>query len=183
MSTDEYKTQEVFQKWNSYKGCGYGKVKWKSHRVLSLPCQQAIRKRLRQGYSVETLQKAIDNYAKVLLNRDYAWTYAWSLLHFLVRGRKGRPGEEQLSRWLPGEFEADDYMTAYARDRRAKQHEQQDFVPATDEQKAKYRKEVEDLRKPGGLLKTDKAKKKNPGLRRTELHDQVKIITLKARLN
>ncbi len=113
--TEAEKITSIFSHWNSHKGCGYGKVKWKSHRIFSLPCQQAVRKRLRQGYKMDDLKQAIDNYARVLTHSDCKWSYAWNLLEFLIRHRPDRRKEEQLWRWLPGQFELDDYIKPKAK--------------------------------------------------------------------
>jgi hypothetical protein len=140
----EYKIQVIFRHWNKYKGRGYGKVRWKSHTVLSLPTQQAIRKRLNQGFDVDTLTKAIDNYAKVLTSPSYKWTYAWTLYQFLVRRHPQRRDEEQLTRWLPGEFHEDDYITEQAKMIRARVNEPEPIVEvASDEEKARILTESE----------------------------------------
>jgi hypothetical protein len=92
---------------------------------------------MKAGYDVETLKEAIDNYAKVLLSRDYKWTYAWTLLQFLTRHHPARRKEEQLSRWLPGEFHEDDYLTNEAKVARARrpQASVETPVPLTLEEK------------------------------------------------
>lgn len=141
MNSEEYKIQQIFQFWNKYKGRGYGKVKWRSHKILSIPCRNAIKKRFRERYDVETLQEAIKNYARVLTNRDCKWSHAWKLVEFLVRRHPHRRDEEQLTRWLPGEFELDDYLSNEAKVIRARVAEPkpEPFTPLTLEQKQKIR--------------------------------------------
>lgn len=117
----EEKIQHIFDHWNSRKGMG----NWKSHNKLSIPTRQAILKRLNEGYEIDDLCKAIDNYAQVLLGRDYKWTYAWTLLQFLTRTQKDNRKIEQLWRWLPGEFHEDDYLKPHIRERRLAQKKDQ----------------------------------------------------------
>ena len=75
--TSDQKLQTVYEKWNSFKGKG-----WKGHDFLNKPAKDAILKRFREGYKVESLCKAIANYARVLLYPDCGWTHAWSLKEF-----------------------------------------------------------------------------------------------------
>ena len=114
---------DLFDAWNAHKGKGYGKAKWRSHTIISIPCQKAIRSKLRQGYDVETLKAAINNYALILTSPDYKWTYAWTMLQFLTRHHPVRRKEEQLTRWLPGEFDPDDYIKPEVKVSRARKAE------------------------------------------------------------
>ena len=113
--TSDQKLQTVFEKWNSYKGRG-----WKSHNFLNKPARDAILKRFREGYKVESLCTAIDNYARVLLSPDYRWSYAWSLKEFFTRHiiKGGKWEGFQFTRFLDGEFYEDDYLTQSAINRR-----------------------------------------------------------------
>ena len=106
---------EVYDKWNSYKGrvkAGTAKlaspVRFHSHPNTSPEIDVAVRGVLKR-YELDTVLKAIDSYALVLLGFDYAWTYAWNLREFLTRSRPDRRDELQFWRWLPNNFEHTDY--------------------------------------------------------------------------
>jgi hypothetical protein len=129
----------IFDHWNFYKGRqkGNGKGKWKSHDEMTHEIKQAIEDRLKQ-YTPEQLNRAIDNYAKVLLSKDFAWSYAWTLRQFLTRHQKPpNQTELQLYRWLDSGFAEDDYLTPNAKARRIKRVRDQDERPveaaSTDE--------------------------------------------------
>ena len=138
----ETPVERVFRHWNRY----YGKGNWKAHRTMSRATEQAIGHRLAQRYTADDLCAAIDNYATVLLNPQYKWTYAWTLLQFLVRHPKHRREEEQLWRWLPGEFHEGDYLRPEAvRFFKQKQPPPKPIVEATAEEKADFRQQVREL--------------------------------------
>ena len=138
--TSDQKLQTVFEKWNSFKGKG-----WKGHNSLNKPARDALLKRFREGYKVESLCKAIDNYAKVLLSPDYKWSYAWSLSKFFsVHIIKGSKWEGfQFTRFLDGEFYDEDYLTRPATLKRIEkervQVEKPKFTPVSAEKKAEIR--------------------------------------------
>ena len=111
-------TELIFTAWNAHKGEGYidgdVKIMWKSHKKnrrgeISKEIKDAINLRLRD-YDLEDILEAIDNYAMVLLSKDYTWRYVWALTFFLTRHRPGYRTELQLLRWLPDYFNADDYL-------------------------------------------------------------------------
>lgn len=71
----EKECRELFNYWNSKKTMvhrDYGKY---------YPC---IKGRL-EKYKLDEIKVAIDNYALVLLSKDYYWSYKWSVEQFLVR--------------------------------------------------------------------------------------------------
>lgn len=105
----------IFAKWQLYKGQG----SWKSHKSLSYDIKIAITEQLKH-YSVDDLCVAIDNYARILLNKDFKWSYAWHLRHFLTRKNRDT-GEQQLWRFLSSNYQDDDYLTDIAKKRRIKQ--------------------------------------------------------------
>ncbi len=140
--TRQEKIQYIFDAWNAHKCKG-----WKSHKLMNKPTNDAISKRLNQGYSMEDLCKAFNNYAKVLLSRDYTWTQSWTLFQFLTRTKPDDRSMEQLHRWLEGEFYQDDYLTPSAKQRHIERErkkselyqKKKDFVPVSAERKAELR--------------------------------------------
>lgn len=136
-------TQYVFGCWNAKKAKG-----WRSHSKLNIPTREAIALRLKQGYTVDSLCKAINNYAIVLLGKDYEWSYAWTLREFLVRKTPDR-SEYQLCRWLEGEFDEDKYLTFEAKRRRIEERQRREekrnkpaFVPVSAERKAELKQKL-----------------------------------------
>ncbi len=148
--TSDQKLQTVYEKWQAYKGKG-----WKSHNFLNKPARDAILKRFREGYKVESLCTAIDNYAKVLLSPDYRWSYAWSLSKFfsvhIIKG--GKWEGYQFTRFLEGEFYEDDYLTQSAKNKRIENErakvQVKKFTPVSAEKK-------EELKKQSGLARWQK---------------------------
>lgn len=100
-------TEQVYNHWNSKKVRGN---KWKSHNELTYETKQAIQSVLRK-YSLENIISAIDNYAKVLLGREFKWSYAWTLYQYLTRHNPNQRQELQLYRWLPSNFYEEDYYS------------------------------------------------------------------------
>ena len=128
--------QDIFDHWNSKKQKGN---KWKSHTDLSPEIIDAIWLRLKD-YSVPDLQKAIDNYATVLLGRAYKWSYAWTLYQFLTRCNPNQRDELQLYRWLPNNFSTDDYLINPAAKAAVHRRAQEvAFKPATTQEKLAVR--------------------------------------------
>jgi hypothetical protein len=68
----------IFSHWNSKKII--------THKSLTDKLYGHINARLKDGYSAEEIIKAIDNYATVLNDDKYFWTYKWNLKEFLLRG-------------------------------------------------------------------------------------------------
>lgn len=126
----------IFNKWNSYKG----QRSWKSHRELSPEIEQAIKLRLKD-YTVEQLVGAIENYAKILLSKDYRWTYAWTLQQFLTRHPKENRDELQLYRFLPNSFFDTDYLTDAARSKVKRPEPERNFK---DRQRAEWTKFIKE---------------------------------------
>jgi len=69
--------KRIFQRWNS-KGII-------QHRKLTDKIKRAINGAL-QDYSEEEICQAIDNYAVILADDRYYWSYKWGLKEFLQRG-------------------------------------------------------------------------------------------------
>ena len=125
---------QIFTHWNSYKGRSIRKrnkenrekaVAWKSHTLrpdgsLSPDVKQAITETLKAGHSVQEVCRAIDNYAMVLLGRDYWWTYVWPLTTFLmVKYERRKDAEHKWWQFLSGNFVEDNYLTEAAKRKRA----------------------------------------------------------------
>lgn len=120
----------VFEKWNSFKG-----KKWKSHKTLSYEIEQAIAKQLKH-YSVKELCQAIENYAKVLLNSDFKWSYAWTLQQFLTRTSPTNRQEQQLWRFLPNNYHDEDYLNDSALKQRSRDRKEfYSFIMNCEEEK------------------------------------------------
>lgn len=69
----------VFSHWNSKKII--------THRTLTQKLSGHINARLGEGFSVEEILSAIDNYDTILKDNDlYFWSYKWGLGDFLIRG-------------------------------------------------------------------------------------------------
>lgn len=69
----------VFHHWNSKKII--------THKTLTDKISGHINARLEEGYSVEEIIEAIDNYETILKdNVKYFWSYKWGLSDFLIRG-------------------------------------------------------------------------------------------------
>ena len=141
--TSDQKLQTVYEKWQTYKGKG-----WKSHDFLNKPAKDALLKRFREGYKVESLCKAIDNYARVLLYPDCGWTHAWSLKEFFTRHiiKGGKWEGFQFTRFLDGEFYEDDYLTRAAKNKRIENErarvQVKKFTPVSAERKAEFLERV-----------------------------------------
>ena len=114
----------VFDCWNSYKGKG----KWKSHRELTYETEMAIKEQLKH-YSSEQLCKAIHNYAKILIGKEYRWSYAWTMYQFLTRGKPENNKEKQLWRFLDNNFEESDFLTDVAVKKRVVIQREKNITP------------------------------------------------------
>ncbi len=68
----------IFDFWNSQ-----GIIR---HRSLSDKVKRAINGRLREGYTVEEITEAIQNYSTILKGEEFFWWYRWTLWEFLQRG-------------------------------------------------------------------------------------------------
>ena len=110
--------QQIFDRWNSHKNYARAdglprlrKTVWQSHRDLTPEKVKAIEAALSEGYTVEQICGAIDNYALVLLDDDFhKWTYTWSIYEFLNR-RSGTTSRDPRKwyQFLPDNFEAKRY--------------------------------------------------------------------------
>ncbi len=68
----------IFRHWNAQRII--------THRKLSDKQKGHIRARLAEGYTVDEILEAIDNYAAVLHGDEYYWTHRWRLDEFLLHG-------------------------------------------------------------------------------------------------
>jgi len=76
-SSKNEEIKEIFQFWNQHKII--------VHSKLTQKIETQIKSALKE-YSVEQIKKAISNYATVLKDEKYFWTYKWILSDFLQRG-------------------------------------------------------------------------------------------------
>lgn len=84
--TQERNTKEIFKEniytvfrhWNSKKII--------THKKLSDITRGHINARLTDGYGLDEILKAIDNYTTVLHEPKYYWSHKWTLSEFLLRG-------------------------------------------------------------------------------------------------
>jgi hypothetical protein len=134
----------VFDHWNIYKGKG----KWRSHREMTYDIECAVKDTLKH-YTIKQICQAIDNYALVLLGKEYRWSYAWPLALFLTRHRPDDRKILQFTRFLGnGTFAREDYMTPEAvKERIAEHRTRTTFIEApvkiiTGEEKAEMRKKL-----------------------------------------
>jgi len=117
----ETEKDKLFLKWNSYKGKG----NWRSHNEITPEISDAIQTMLK-SYTVEQITGAIENYATVLLNPDYVWSYAWTLYQFLTRHRPDNRAELQFYRFLNNNFALQDFqLTASGKQKQQQQVRQQ----------------------------------------------------------
>lgn len=72
--------QEVFDFWLKSKA-------GTEHRSLSEAIKKPVRARLREGYDVDYIKKAIANLSKAYNNDDYYWSHRWGLDEFCKRGQ------------------------------------------------------------------------------------------------
>jgi len=128
---------KIFNYWNKYRGKSVIKpdrdtrqdksIVWHSHQLradgsISPEIEKALKAAFDGGHSVEQICGAIDNYAKVLLNKNFFWSYVWGLPDFLTRGEeKHKQAARKWWRFLPDNFIEDRYMTEPARRKRATQ--------------------------------------------------------------
>jgi len=94
----------IFDFWNQYKN----DKKWKSHKKISYDIKQAILLNLKH-YTSEEICYAIYNYAKVLLDDKYFWTYPWTLSKFLTIGT-GKNAKSDQPKWW--QFLEDNFIEA-----------------------------------------------------------------------
>jgi hypothetical protein len=114
----------VLDCWNTYAGRSIDKpdpdtgetvhVHWHGYRpgadgAIRRDVDAAIRQAL-EGFDIDDVQAAIENYAAVLLADDTFWTYAWSVTEFFTR-REGRAKDDGFKWWrfLPGTFDIEKY--------------------------------------------------------------------------
>lgn len=107
----------ILAHWNSFKKKG----KWKTHTKITPDIQQAIKNAL-VGWTVEDICDAITNFAKIVQDQEFTWTYAkWGLYEFLTRREQD---DRKMYRWWrfhPNRFVEDDWITQRTRERRAEE--------------------------------------------------------------
>ena len=112
--------QTVFDTWNSkkvrgnpWRGCALD-----SNGKIPYEVKRAIRGAL-DHYPLFDVCRAIGNYALVLFDKQYRWTYAWKIgVFFTVKYEKRRDGEKKWWQFLPHNFCEADYLTKTAADYR-----------------------------------------------------------------
>jgi len=129
----EIQAKKVFDYWNNKSK----DKKWRTHTLFGYALKSAILKILRQGYPVEYICGAIDNYASLILASCgvYKWTYSkWGLFQFLTRG--ARDGDYRWLWFAPDTFREADWITDSERDRRIEvtrqKYKQQEVQEKTD---------------------------------------------------
>ena len=89
----------VLQVWNEQSKIG----NYRPHKSLLPDAQQAIRQQIKEGYDYESIKAAIRNYAYVLSNNKFYFSYTgWTLSQFLSRGKKDDKGKRWL--WFHPEY-------------------------------------------------------------------------------
>ena len=107
--------QDIYEHWMKYKVHGN---KWKGCDLdddgnVYAHVKNAIRARMKDcNGKVGPIKKAIDVYAKVLLDSKYSWNYSWTLHEFLTRKQKNS-SELQFCRFL--DRGPEDFLTAAAK--------------------------------------------------------------------
>ncbi len=97
--TDNQDIYTIFQHWNAQRLI--------THRQLSPGQQKHIITRLTEGYPVDEILAAIDNYAAVVHGDQYYWTHKWSLDEFLLRGLdKFKPASNPRANFLKEQSKA-----------------------------------------------------------------------------
>jgi len=83
----------IFQHWNSKNLI--------THKKLTKKLKGHINARLEEGYTVQEITEAINNYAIVVNGDEYYWTYKWTLQDFLTRGLdRFKPSSDPLNNFL-----------------------------------------------------------------------------------
>ena len=111
--------EKVFALWNSYRSTRNRAGKWKGCAMLDGFIKSTIRQALRLHGGSERVLAAITNYHEIWLGKEYKWTYAWTLPHFLTRTEPHDRKSPQIRRFLPGNFRAEDYLSESEKTRRA----------------------------------------------------------------
>ena len=70
--------KEIFNHWNSKNII--------THRKLTDKVKGKINAKLKEGYSIEEVKQAMDNYSMILLGEEYFFSYRWPLEEFLQKG-------------------------------------------------------------------------------------------------
>ena len=97
--------EEIFNHWN-YKNII-------THRKLTDKVKGKINAKLKEGYSIEEVKQAMDNYCLILSGEEYFFSYRWTLEEFLQKGF------EKFKDWLVAKS---NYLTKEARSAGVKKH-------------------------------------------------------------
>lgn len=112
--------QVVFDKWNALKerGNAWRGCRRDSNGKIPYEVKRAIRGAL-DHYPLIDVCRAIGNYALVLFDKQYRWTYAWKIgVFFTVKYEKRKEGEKKWWQFLPHNFCEADYLTKSAAESR-----------------------------------------------------------------
>ena len=103
--------------WNNEHMTDKPKAKpWRHHKRLTPDMKKAIKKIMAEGYSFPEIADMIANYALILLDPAYKWSYVWTLTEFLTR-RDGTTKDSPLkcvTYFHPENFQPDRYLTKAA---------------------------------------------------------------------
>ena len=168
--TDE-QIKKVFDHWNSYKG---RKVPKRSNKKCWWSCELSegkvpfdVRKGIKEAlkhYSLDEIKKAIDNYALVLLNKDYKWSYVWKIaVFFSVKYEKRMDGDKKWWQFLPHNFDKESLLAPGVMERRTMRQPEPEPPPVFDKDKvrsnfAKFLKSVPPLPKRGAAQREETEK-------------------------
>lgn len=130
---EDPRSRQIFDHWNSYKGQSVRKqnkehqeidVSWRSHKLrndgtIAPDVKTAISETLKAGHSVEEINSAISNYAKILLSADCWWGHVWPLSTFLmVKYERRKDAEHKWWQFLPDNFDEGKYLHEAAKRKR-----------------------------------------------------------------
>ena len=111
--------EEIFNHWNSKNII--------THRKLTDKAKGKINAKLKEGYSIEEVKQAIDNYSLVLSGEEYFFSYRWPLEEFLQKGF------EKFKDW---QIAKSNYLIKEARSAGIKKHFENERDYTDDERRA-----------------------------------------------
>lgn len=149
---------QIFNHWNKYKGKSISKsesgkktrVTWHSHKLrpdetMTPDIEKAIAWALKDGYTVDNICGAIDNFAKVLLGENYYWSYVWGLPEFLTRGEeKHKQAARKWWRFLPDSFIEEKYLSEAAKTKQANKTKGPSVYQLAKEQTQKQKENLDE---------------------------------------
>jgi len=139
------KYEEILECWNDQTDFG----KWKTHRKITPDIKKAIDENLRDGWDMEDMCGAIENFAECYHSRETMWTYGgWSLAQFLSRGKMDKEHGKKWIKFTDNNYRIDDWMTKRAVRDKIKQRrlveQGGEILAATAEDRAKSRAKIAD---------------------------------------